>query len=123
MNEILENIDEGVHFVNKDGKTIIYNNSVQKMEKMNRHDIFNQFIFLYIVNKMKINRSTLLEVLEKREVIKDNIQKYLDKNGKEITAINTTIPIDIKGEFVGALEISKNMTTIENLLNRNYKKI
>lgn len=121
MNEILENIDEGVHFVNKDGKTIIYNNSVQKMEKMNRHDILTNSFF-DIVNKMKINRSTLLEVLEKREVIKDNIQKYLDKNGKEITAINTTIPIDIKGEFVGALEISKNMTTIENLLNRNYKK-
>lgn len=121
MNEILENIDEGVHFVNKDGKTIIYNNSVQKMEKMNRHDILANSFF-DIVNKMKINRSTLLEVLEKREVIKDNIQKYLDKNGKEITAINTTIPIDIKGEFVGALEISKNMTTIENLLNRNYKK-
>ncbi|MDX5709150.1 sigma 54-interacting transcriptional regulator, partial [Clostridioides difficile] len=112
---------EGVHFVNKDGKTIIYNNSVQKMEKMNRHDILTNSFF-DIVNKMKINRSTLLEVLEKREVIKDNIQKYLDKNGKEITAINTTIPIDIKGEFVGALEISKNMTTIENLLNRNYKK-
>ncbi|HGM3508563.1 TPA: sigma-54 interaction domain-containing protein [Clostridioides difficile] len=121
MNEILENIDEGVHFVNKEGKTIIYNNSVQKMEKMNRHDILTNSFF-DIVSKMKINRSTLVEVLEKREIIKDNIQKYLDKNGKEITAINTTIPIDIKGEFVGALEISKNMTTIENLLNRNYKK-
>ena len=45
MNEILENIDEGVHFVNKDGKTIIYNNSVQKMEKMNRHDILTNSFF------------------------------------------------------------------------------
>lgn len=47
MNEILENIDEGVHFVNKDGKTIIYNNSVQKMEKMNRHDILTNSFFVY----------------------------------------------------------------------------
>ncbi|MFN1864759.1 hypothetical protein ACK2F5_18540 [Clostridioides difficile] len=69
MNEILENIDEGVHFVNKDGKTIIYNNSVQKMEKMNRHDILTNSFF-DIVNKMKINRSTLLEVLEKGKLSK-----------------------------------------------------
>lgn len=68
MNEILENIDEGVHFVNKDGKTIIYNNSVQKW-KNEQTRYFNQFIF-DIVNKMKINRSTLLEVLEKGKLSK-----------------------------------------------------
>lgn len=45
MNEILENIDEGVHFVNKDGKTIIYNNSVQKNGKNEQTRYFNQFIF------------------------------------------------------------------------------
>lgn len=42
------------------------------MEKMNRYDILIN-LFFDIVNKMKINRSILLEVLEKREVIKDNI--------------------------------------------------
>ena len=120
MDKILKNIDEGVHFVDKEGKTIIYNDSIEKMEKMNRHDILNNSFF-DVVDKMKINRSTLVEVLEKKQIIKDNIQKYLDKNGKEITTINTTIPIEIKGEFIGALEISKDVTAIEDLSNEVIK--
>lgn len=114
MKEILVNIDEGVHLIDKDGKTIIYNDSMEKIEKMSKEYIMSKS-FLDIVDEMNIKNSTLLEVLNKKEAIKNNMQRYVDKNGKEVITINTTIPIMNKNEFIGALEISKDVTAVETL--------
>ncbi len=114
MKEILVNIDEGVHLIDKDGKTIIYNDSMEKIEKMSKEYIMSKS-FLDIVDEMNIKNSTLLEVLNKKEAIKNNMQRYVDKNGKEVITINTTIPIMNKNELIGALEISKDVTAVETL--------
>ena len=123
MREILINIDEGIHFIDKDGKTIIYNNCMEKMEKMSKAYVMSKSFF-DIVDEMNIKNSTLLEVLKNKKVIENNMQKYIDKNGKEITTINTTIPIMRGKDFLGALEITKNITTIETLSEQmmNLKK-
>lgn len=123
MREILLNIDEGIHFIDKDGETIIYNDSMEKIEKMSKAYVMSKS-FLDIVDEMNINNSTLLDVLKRKKVIKNNMQRYVDKNGKEITTINTTIPIMHENEFIGALEISKDITTVETLSEKvmNLKK-
>lgn len=114
MREILINIDEGIHFIDKEGKTIIYNDNMEKIEKISGNYIKSK-PFTDIVNEMNIKNSTLLEVLNKKKKISSNIQRYLDKNGKEITTINTTIPIINGSDFLGALEVSKEITALEAL--------
>lgn len=123
MKEILLNIDEGVHFIDKNSKTIIYNDSMEKIEKMSKNYVMSKS-FMDIVEEMNIKKSTLLEVLDKKKIIENNMQRYVDKNGKEITTINTTIPIMQGNDFLGALEISKDITTIETLSEKimNLKK-
>ncbi|MEG0238438.1 MAG: sigma 54-interacting transcriptional regulator, partial [Clostridium sp.] len=121
--EILINIDEGIHFIDKNGNTIIYNNSMEKVEKMNKAYVMSKS-FIDIVDEMNIKSSTLLEVLNKKKIIENNTQRYVDKNGKEIITLNTTIPIMDNHDFIGALEISKDVTTIETLSEKvmNIKK-
>lgn len=114
MREILINIDEGIHFIDNKGKTIIYNDCMEKIEKMNKTYVMSKS-FVDIVDEMNIKNSTLLEVLNKKKTIENNMQRYVDKNGKEITTLNTTIPIINGNDFIGALEISKDITTIETL--------
>ena len=33
IEKIIESIDEGIHFIDKEGNTIIYNNSMAKLEQ------------------------------------------------------------------------------------------
>ena len=114
MREILINIDEGIHFIDNKGKTIIYNDCMEKIEKMSKTYVMSKS-FVDIVDEMNIKNSTLLEVLNKKKTIENNMQRYVDKNGKEITTLNTTMPIINGNDFIGALEISKDITTIETL--------
>lgn len=120
IEKIIESVDEGVHFIDKDGKTIIYNNSMAKLEQMDKKDILNKS-FVDVLQTMKIKNSTLLKVLRNKKPIKENVQRYLNKDGKEITTINTTIPIVVENELIGALEISKDMTQIQALSEQILK--
>ena len=119
LEELLENIDEGVHYVDKENITQIYNHNMEKIEGMN-HKIVLGKNFRTIFKDIPEEESTLLKAL-KGVTIKDNIQKYLNKNGKEIIALNTTLPIKINEEIIGALEISKDITKIKNLSDELIK--
>ncbi|MGX4599377.1 sigma-54 interaction domain-containing protein [Faecalimicrobium sp. JNUCC 81] len=120
IEKIIESIDEGVHFIDKNYKTIIYNDSMAKLEQMDKEEVLKK-PFTDIARTMEIKNSTLLKVLKSKTSIKNNVQIYLNKDGKEITTINTTIPIIVEDELVGALEISKDMTQIQTLSKQILK--
>jgi len=76
--------------------------------------------FRNIFKDIPEEESTLLKAL-KGISIKDNIQRYQNKNGKEIIALNTTLPIKVNGKILGALEISKDITKIKKLSDELIK--
>ena len=119
LEELLENIDEGVHYIDKENITQIYNHNMEKIEGMNRKVVLGKN-FRTVFKDIPEEESTLLKAL-KGVTIKDNIQSYLNKNGKEIIALNTTLPVKINGEIIGALEISKDMTKIKTLSDELIK--
>lgn len=114
MQKILHYIDDGVHVINKDGKTIVYNRAMAQLERMNQDDVLNK-PFLDIFKSLDKESSTLLKVLENGIEITNEKQTYLNSDGKEITTINTTIPLIFDGEKIGALEVAKNITKIKEL--------
>lgn len=120
IKSILDNIDEGIHFIDSNNKTLIYNKAMAKLEGMNKEDIMDKS-FAVVSKKMNIINSTLLDVVKNKISIEDNVQKYLNQNGKEITTINTTIPIIVKEKLIGALEISKDMTQVKCLMEQIQK--
>lgn len=131
LKKIVENIDEGIHFIDKSGITRLYNHKMAEIENISRESIIGKRFSPNIFKSLSEMDSTLLRVLKENVVIKDNIQKYLNKSGKEIITINSTIPIEINGEIIGALEIAKDMTSIKSLsdeviklqkINENFDK-
>lgn len=121
LKKILENIDEGVHFIDKNGITRLYNHNMSEIENMSEESILGKRFSPRIFNSMSDIDSTLLRVLNEKIIIKNNLQKYLNKNGKEILTINSTLPIEIDGEVIGALEIAKNRTPIKDLSDEIIK--
>jgi arginine utilization regulatory protein len=114
--EILSRLEEGVHVVDSEGKTLIYNEAMASIEGMTAEDVLEE-------NLLKIlpalgYESTHMEVLRSGEAIESKYQEYISKKGKKIAAVNSTYPIKENGKIVGSVEISKDITFMRNMSNR-----
>ena len=120
MQKILQQVDEGVHVLDKNGKTIIYNESMSNLEKMDSRDVI-QKPFTEVFKGLNNENSTLLKALNSKVVTKNLKQTYLNKDGKEISTINTTIPVIIDDRVIAVVEVAKNITKITEMSNTILK--
>lgn len=118
LKKILENIEEGIHFIDKNKITRIYNHNMEKIEGMSSDNVIGRE-FKHIFEE--IEESTLLNVLNSGIKIKNKKQKYKVKRGKEIVTLNSTIPIICENEVVGSLEITKNICSIVDKVKNKRK--
>lgn len=102
---ITDNVSAGIHAVDAQGKTVIYNAKMRELKGINEH--FEQEMMA------KINDSHLYHVLKTQEPIKNYKQNYWNSVGQEIVTISDITPIIMDGELMGAVEISKDITDRE----------
>jgi len=113
--EILLNyVDIGIHIVDKDGVTLFYNKANSKLEGLNEDEVIGKNI-LDIFPSLTYETSTLLKVLKTKEPILNKLQVFLTYKGKEVTTLNTTFPLFYRGELIGAIELSRDITEIKKL--------
>ncbi|SCY56904.1 sigma-54 interaction domain-containing protein [Alkaliphilus peptidifermentans] len=114
LQKILQSIDEGVHVLDNEGKTILYNEAMADLEGMETEDVMDKDL-LEVFTTLNHETSTLLRVLKTEKPIYNQSQTYLNNKGKKITTINTTIPLYYMNDKIGALEIAKNITKMQSL--------
>ncbi|QXM05949.1 sigma-54 interaction domain-containing protein [Crassaminicella indica] len=117
LETILEYIDEGVHVIDNERKTIIYNRAMTELEGMKKDDVLNKD-FLEVFPTLDQNSSTMLKALNKEEKIIDHPQIYMNNHNQEVTTINTTVPIFSNNKKIGVLEIAKNITKVKQLSDK-----
>ncbi|MDD3437906.1 MAG: sigma 54-interacting transcriptional regulator [Clostridiaceae bacterium] len=117
IDTILKNIDIGIHVVDSSGKTIIYNQAMADMEGLDINEVMGKSI-LDIFPSLTTETSTLLTVLKMGKPIYNKYQTYLNNKGKQISTLNSTIPIRISQGKIGALEIAKNITKEKELSDK-----
>ena len=111
--EMLEHINEGVHVIDADGKTIYYNSRMAELEQLTGQDVIDKPFDKVFEN---IHDSTMLRSLETKEIIKDEMQSYINRYGKQVTTVNTTIPIVEDKEVIAVMEIAQNITRIQEMI-------
>ncbi|MCQ2560796.1 MAG: sigma 54-interacting transcriptional regulator [Clostridia bacterium] len=114
MQSVLQLIDEGVHVVDREGNSIVYNRSMAQLEKMESRDVLRK-PFAKVFKNLTTENSTLLQALETGRSTWKKEQTYMNKDGKQITTMNTTIPVMDDGEVIAAVEIAKNITDIQQM--------
>ncbi|MDW7671601.1 MAG: sigma 54-interacting transcriptional regulator [Bacillota bacterium] len=114
LQNILNAIDEGIHVIDKNGFTILYNHAMAELEGMEADEVVGQK-FLTVFPDLNQETSTLLQVLRTEKPILDQSQTYLNRQKKQIMTINSTIPLYVDNEKIGAVEIAKNITRIKDL--------
>ncbi len=111
---ILHEIEEGVHIVDKDGVTLVYNNSMEKIEGLDEAQVVGKHLLDVFPNWTQEN-STLLTALENETPIVKGHQTYLNLKGKKIRTSNTTYPVYSGDNLIGAVEIAKDLTEVSNM--------
>lgn len=119
--EIIERVGVGIHAVDGDGKTIIYNKKMREMEAMDKEDVLHKDVrdvFQFQENQS----STLLKSLQHGEEIVNVKQTYFNNRGVEITTVNNTFPLKVDGDICAAVEIAADVTKMERLMRQNLRQ-
>ncbi|MGP3562199.1 sigma-54 interaction domain-containing protein [Geobacillus sp. BK01] len=119
--QVIELIDLGIHAVDKQGKTIIYNQKMRDIESMDIEDVLDKNI-LDVFRFDPKQPSTLLQVLQTGESILNQQQTYFNNKGQAVTTINHTYPLRKDGEIIGAVEIAKDMTKFRKLMEEQRQR-
>lgn len=113
---ILDALDEGIHIVNQEGKTIIYNKKASEIDGLEPEEVIGKNIF-EAYPSLTLETSTLMRTLKTGKPIEGIQQTFLNSKGKKITTVNTTVPIVFKNNEIGAMEISRDITQLEELID------
>lgn len=117
LTAILKSIDEGIHVINMDGKTIYYNEVAAGHDGMAINEVLGKQL-LEAFPSLSEDTSTLLKVMKTGKPIYHQTQVYVNMHGHRIDTINTTLPIILNGELIGAVEIAKDYSRMKLLANR-----
>ncbi|CCQ95834.1 Arginine utilization regulatory protein RocR [[Clostridium] ultunense Esp] len=117
LQNILQHTDIGIHVIDKNRKTVLYNEAMAKLEGLKIEQVIDKDL-LDIFPSLNEETSTLIRALTMKEPILDKTQTYINFKGQNIISINSTIPLSFDGEIVGALEIAKDITYIKKLSDK-----
>ncbi|NMA49854.1 MAG: sigma 54-interacting transcriptional regulator [Tissierellia bacterium] len=114
LQNILQYASIGIHAIDRNRKTIIYNNTMAELEGLEIHQVLDKDI-LDIFPSLNEATSTLISVINTGEPIINSSQTYFNYRGHSITTISTTIPLYEGKDIIGALEIAQDVTNIRKL--------
>ncbi len=114
VQNILQHGNIGVHVIDKDRRTIIYNEAMAELEGLEIFQVLDKDI-LDIFPSLDENTSTLIKVIHSGEPILNSTQTYFNYRGHSITTISSTIPLYSGDAIVGAMEIAQDVTNLRKL--------
>ncbi|MCM3568824.1 sigma-54-dependent Fis family transcriptional regulator [Neobacillus mesonae] len=114
---ILKSIDEGIHVVNTEGRTIFYNEVAAKHDGMEVKEVLGKHLIAAFPSLTE-ESSTLLKVVKTGKPIYNQTQVYVNVHGTRIDTMNTTLPIFVENEIIGAVEIAKDYSRMKMLAER-----
>lgn len=112
--EILDYFEEGLHIIDKSGKIVYYNSFARQIDGVEIDKAVGRHL-VEVYPSLTDETSTLLTVIRTGEPIYKKEQTFVNYKGEKITTINSSIPIKSKGKILGALEISKDITTVREM--------
>ena len=114
LRKAAEILGSAIHVVDAQGTTIIYNEAMAKLEKISVADVLGK-PFREVFSYIPEDESTLRRALAEGKETTNKQQTYLNVYGKEVTTINTTVPIEADGKVVAAIEVARDITEIKNM--------
>lgn len=116
IEELLKLLDEGVYIVDEEGIGLFYNKAMSEIERINVADVVGM-PFNKAFPGVKLNESTMYQALRKSVSTRNKQQTYTNLYGKEVTTLNSTVPVVESGTIIAAVEVAKDITNIQSMSN------
>ena len=111
---ILDYIDEGIQIVDEKGRIVYYNKAARVHDGIEDEEAIGRHI-LEIYPSLSFETSTILKSMQNLKSIMNKEQEFVNYKGDKISTINSSLPIRSGKRIIGAIEISKNITTVKEL--------
>jgi arginine utilization regulatory protein len=111
---ISENLYCGIFIVDKNGKVIFYNQSINDLAGLNVENAVGKHM-LEIFPKLTEETSTILRTLKTGEGLKNYVQNYYNYQDKRVTILSSTIPLYEDGRLEGVVEIFSDVDRYNNM--------
>lgn len=111
---ILRYTSDGIQLISHEGNLVFCNRKAALQDDINIEDSLGKKL-LDVYPSLSEETSTLLRVIKSGVPMLDIEQTYTTYKGKKITTINSTIPVRNGGQVIGAIEISRNITSVKYL--------
>ncbi|MCH4887201.1 PAS domain-containing protein [Acidaminobacter sp. JC074] len=117
--DLLEDLNEGILIVDKAYNIIFYNDHLANIEFLDSENVIGKNLFEVFPDKSAIN-STIYQCINTGTKVVDKLEEYFTYKGKQVSVINTTIPLYKDGEIIAALDLSKDLNHYNKLLKANF---
>ena len=117
LEAILSSIDESIHVIDTEGKTIYYNEAAARLDGLTKEEVIGRHL-LQSFPSLSHKDSTLLRVIRDGQAIINKNQTYITAHGKRRETVNTTLPIFVEDRQIGAIEVAKDYTKLKLLSER-----
>lgn len=117
LKALMSVIDEGIHVVDSNGVTVLYNPQAGQSDGLTPEEVVGRHL-LEVFPSLTPATSTLLKVLATGRPIPNQEQTFTNYKGQRITTVNSTMPIYQDGKLVGAIEVSRDVTRVRELSER-----
>ena len=116
LEQIIEKIDDGVMMSDYNGKIVIYNKAMEKLEDRKSSDMVGKFLWDAYGYKYE-DKSEHRRVFETGHAVINKYEAHAYNNGKPRYVLYSTYPIVKDGNKIGVFSISKNETKLHSLLS------
>ncbi|MGM0420452.1 MAG: sigma-54 interaction domain-containing protein [Bacillota bacterium] len=113
--QIVNSMDAGIHIIDQRGITILYNQTASELDGLKPEEVLNKNIF-EVFPSLTFENSTLMQTLTTRSPINDKEQTFVNNKGHQVTTVNKTVPLTFADGKQGAMEISRDITYIHELV-------
>ena len=114
IRQLIDLMEEGVYIVDKDGVGLFYSQKMAANEGLTVSDVVGKE-YHKVFPGIPLSESTMYMALRKGVAIRKREQTYTNLYGKEITTINSTVPVKVDGQTVAAIEVANDITNIRSM--------
>lgn len=114
---VLDSIDEGIHVIDRNGVTVLYNRVAAELDNLKEEEVVGRHL-LEVFPSLSRETSTLLQVLETGQAMCNREQTFTTYKGDTVTTVNSSLPVVVSGRLVGAVEVSRNVTLVREMAHR-----
>ena len=111
---VSKNLYCGIFIVDKSGKVIFYNQSLNDLAGLKAESAIGKHI-LQIFPRLTEETSTIMRTLKTGESLKNYVQNYYNYQNKHVTILSSTIPLYENGSLEGVVEIFSDIEKYNNL--------